>query len=190
MHLRRPLALTAGALVLSLGGLTSCGFDLMTDEPYTPGVGTNDRDGQVAVLSAVVVAAQPNEGTFVVTLSNTSASQAASLTGLAGTDLEVDEFEPVEIDPLGVVNLADEGGIQVSGDFDGGQVLPVTLTYESGDSTTVNVPVVTACGPYVGLDLTEDSEFIPYDCDFEAPPAGEHGGGEVDPAGGDSEESE
>jgi hypothetical protein len=189
MHLRRPLALTAGALVLSLGGLTSCGFDLMTDEPYTPGVGTNDRDGQVAVLSAVIVAAQPNEGTFVATFASTT-NDSATLNGISGGDLEVDEFEPVEIDPRGAVNLAEEGGIQVSGDFDAGQILPITLTYESGDTTSINVPVVTACGPYVGLDLTEDSEFIPYDCDFEAPPAGEHGADEVDPAGGEAEESE
>jgi len=61
MQLRRPLALITGALVLSVGGLTSCGFDLATDRPYTPGQGVNAREGQVKLLSAVVVAAQPNE---------------------------------------------------------------------------------------------------------------------------------
>jgi copper(I)-binding protein len=174
MQLRRPLALTTGALVLSLGGLTSCGFDLATDRPYTPGQGTNARDGLVDVLSAVVVAAQPNQGTLVVTLVNGSQDDVA-LAGVAGADLEVDEFEPIEVAPGEAVNLADDGGVLVSGDFDAGLVLPLTLTFADGSTTDLNVPVVTACDHYEGLDLTEDSEFIPYDCEFEAPPAGGEG---------------
>ena len=79
---------------------------------------------------------------------------------------------PVEIVPGEAVNLADEGGILVSGDFDAGLVLPLTLTFGDGSTTELNVPVVTACDHYEGLDLTQDSENIPYDCDFEAPPAG------------------
>lgn len=174
MHLRRPLGLMAGAVVLSLGGLTSCGFDLATDRPYTPGVGANARDGEVDVLSAVVVAAQPNQGTVVLTVVNGS-GEDASLAGVAGPDLEVEEFEPVELGPGDMVNLADEGGILVSGDFDAGQLLPMTFTFGDGATTEVNVPVVTACDEYLGLDLTEDSEFIPYDCDFEpTPPGGGH----------------
>lgn len=173
MQLRRPLALTTGALVLSLGGLTSCGFDLATDRPYTPGQGTNARDGQVDVLSAVVVAAQPNEGTFIATLVN-GAEDDVALSGLSGADLEVDEFDPVEVTPGEAVNLADEGGVLVSGDFDAGLVLPLTLTFADGSTTELNVPVVTACDHYEGLDLTEGSEFIPYDCEFE-PEAPGHG---------------
>ena len=84
MHLRRSLALTAGALVL----LTSCGFDLATDRPYNPGEGTNDKTGDVEVLSALIVAAQPNEGTVVVTLVN-STEDEQSLTAVAGADLEL-----------------------------------------------------------------------------------------------------
>ncbi|GAB3249089.1 copper chaperone PCu(A)C [Nocardioides dilutus] len=174
MQLRRPLALMTGALVLSLGGLTSCGFDLATDQPYTPGDGTNASDGGVDVLAAVVVAAQPNEGTLVLTLVNNSETDI-SLNGVAGAELEVDDFEPVEVAPGDAVNLAEEGGILVAGDFDAGQMLPLTLTYADGNTIGLNVPVVTACDHYEGLDLTEDSEFIPYDCEFEAPPAGGEG---------------
>ena len=174
MQLRRPLALMTGALVLSLGGLTSCGFDLATDQPYTPGEGTNARDGEVSVLSALVVAAQPNEGTLVLTLVNNS-EQDAALNGAAGQDLDVGEFEPIEVAPREMVNLANEGGIPVSGDFDAGQMLPLTLTFADGGTTELNVPVVTACDEHLGLDLTENSEFIPYDCDFEPPhPGGGH----------------
>lgn len=171
MQLRRPLALLTGALVLSLGALTSCGFDLATDRPYTPGDGANAEAAGVDVLAAVVVAAQPNQGTLVMTLVNGTEADVA-LNGVAGADLEVEEFEPVEVAPGEAVNLAEEGGILVSGDFDAGQVLPLSLTYADGNTIDLNVPVMTACGPYLGLDLTEDSEFIPYDCDFEATPPG------------------
>lgn len=167
MHLRRSLALTAGALVL----LTSCGFDLATDRPYTPGEGTNDQTGDVKVLSALIVAAQPNEGTVVVTLVNSTDDEHA-LTGLAGADLTIDEFEQVDVPPQAYVNLADEGGILVSGDFDAGQFLPLTFTFEDGATSSLDVPVVTACGPYEGLDLTEGSTNIPYDCEAEPEPVG------------------
>lgn len=174
MQLRRPLALITGALVLSLGGLTSCGFDLATDRPYTPGEGTNAREGQVKLLSAVVVAAQPNEGTFIVTLVNNSEADAA-LSGISGGDLDVADFEPIEVAPGEAVNLADDGGVSVTGDFDAGVLLPLTLTFDDGSTTELNVPVVPACDHYEGLDLTEGSENIPYDCDFEPPPAGGEG---------------
>jgi len=171
MHLRRPLALTAAALVLSLGGLTSCGFDLATDRPYQAGEGTNDQGGAVAVLSAVVVAAQPNEGTVVVTLVNNTLDDQA-LTSVAGPDLTVDDFDEIAVPPRGHTNLADEGGITVSGDFDAGNLIPLTFTFADGDTKTFDVPVVTACGDYLGLDATEDSENIPYDCEAEPEPVG------------------
>ena len=55
MQTRRSLRLAVGALVLALPLLGSCGFDKATDKVYTPAAGTNDRDGDVDVLSAVIV---------------------------------------------------------------------------------------------------------------------------------------
>jgi hypothetical protein len=169
MHLRRALALSAGALVL----LTSCGFDLATDVPYTPGEGTNDYTGDVDVLSAVVVAAQPNEGTVVVTLVN-GTQEEQTLSAVTSPDLEVGEFDAVDIAPRGFVNLADEGGIPVTGDFDAGNFLPLTFTFASGDTAALDVPVVTACGDYLDLDVTEGSTNIPYSCEVEHDTEGGH----------------
>ncbi|WP_372733901.1 hypothetical protein [Nocardioides sp.] len=172
MHLRRPLALCAGALALSLGVLTSCGFDLATDRPYTPGVGANNRDADVDVLAAVIVAAQPNEATFIATLVNNTETDA-SLTGVSG-GVDVAPFEPIEVASRDYVNLADGDGVLVTGDFDAGQVIELTLTMSTGEAVTLNVPVVRACEEYLGLDLTGKSTFIPYDCSAEPPAAGEH----------------
>jgi hypothetical protein len=157
MQPRRSLRLVAGALVLALPLLGSCGFDKATDKVYTPGVGTNDRDGDVDVLAAVVVAAQPGSGTFLATLSNDSADAAAELEEVAGAgvwqDLTFSGLDsPIEVVARGFVNLVDEDPITVSGDFEAGDFLQLALTFGSGETVTMNVPVVYACDEYEGLD--------------------------------------
>jgi hypothetical protein len=163
MQSRRSLRLVAGALVLALPLLGSCGFDKATEKIYTPAAGTNDRTGAVDVLSAVVVAAQPGSGTFIASLSNNESDKSYTLTGIAGagdwTDLKVDPADlSIEVPARGFVNLVNEDPITVSGDITPGQVAELTLTYDSGDSTTMQVPVVYACNYYEGLDRSVSSQ--------------------------------
>ena len=160
MQTRRSLRLVAGALVLALPLLGSCGFGKATDKVYTPAAGTNDRDGDVDVLSAVIVAAQPDSGTFVASLSNNSSKEDFELTGLAGSgewsDLTIDPSDlSIEIPARGFVNLVNEDPITVTGDFDAGQVAELTLTFDSGDTVTMDVPIVFACNTYEGLDPSQ-----------------------------------
>jgi hypothetical protein len=160
MQTRRSLRLVAGALVLALPLLGSCGFNKATDKVYTPAAGTNDRDGDVDVLSAVIVAAQPNSGTFVTSLSNNSPDEDAELTGVAGagewSDLGIDPSDlSIEIPARGFVNLLNEDPITVTGEFEAGQVAELTLTFASGDTVTLNVPIVFACDAYAGLDPSQ-----------------------------------
>jgi hypothetical protein len=157
MQPRRSLRLVAGALVLALPLLGSCGFDKATDKVYTPGAGTNDRAGDVDILSAVIVSAQPDSGTFIASLSNNEADEDYTLTGVSGagdwSDLTIDPSDlSIDIPARGFVNLADEDPITVSGDFTPGQVAELTLTFDSGDSETMDVPIVYACNYYEGLD--------------------------------------
>ncbi len=163
MQPRRRLRLVAGALVLALPLLSSCGFGKATDRVFTPAVGTNNRDGDVKILAAVVVAAQPGSGTFLASLSN-SGKKEAGLSGLAGAgewqDLTVAEVDPpIELAPRGFVNLLDAGGIPVSGNFEAGDFVELTLTFDNGDSVTMDVPVVYACDEYEGLDSSAGGEF-------------------------------
>jgi hypothetical protein len=157
MQPRRSLRLVAGALVLALPLLGSCGFGKATDRVYTPAAGTNDRDGVVKVLSAVIVAAQPDSGTFLASLSNSSTDTDYTLTGVAGngdwSDLKVEPSDlSIDVPARGFVNLVDEDPITVAGDFDPGRVAELTLTFDSGDTVTMDVPVVYACNAYAGLD--------------------------------------
>jgi hypothetical protein len=157
MQPRRSLRLVAGALVLALPLLGSCGFNKATDQVYTPGAGTDDRSQDVDVLSAVIVAAQANSGTFIASLSNNLTAKDAELTGVAGagdwSDLTVTPSDlSIQIPARGLVNLVNEDPITVRGDFTPGQNAALTLTFESGDSVTMPVPVVYACNYYEGLD--------------------------------------
>lgn len=162
MQPRRSLRLVAGALVLAVPLLGSCGFDKATDRVYTPAAGTNNRDGDVDVLSALIISAQPGSATFVASLSNNSSSKDFQLTSVKGSgkwsDLTVDPADvTVDIAPRGFVNLLDEDPITVTGDFTPGQVAELTISFDSGDAVTMDVPVVYACNDFAGLDVSEQS---------------------------------
>lgn len=158
MHLRRSLATTAAAVLLTSPLLSSCGFNLSTDRPYTPAAGAVDRSGSVDILSAVVVAAQPDAGTFIATLSNNDDREEATLesvSGAGGNAVVPGDFEPVTIAPRGFVNLAVAGGVKLTGSFGAGDVLPLTVTFGNGETVEIDAPVVRACQEYAGLDPAE-----------------------------------
>jgi hypothetical protein len=158
MHLRRTLTLATGALALC--ALTSCGFNYATDREYTPAVGVNNRDASVDVLGAVVVSSEEGSGTFIASFANNDTEEPASFEGLEGADttqLQVDEFTAVEIPAAGLVNLAEEGGIEVTGEFEAGNFIPVSVQFADGEQVEMEIPVVTNCGDYEGLDGPSDA---------------------------------
>ena len=158
MHLRRPApSLAAAVAVLALAApLSSCGFDSATDRVYTPGSATNNRDGAVKVLSAVVVSAQEGSGTVVASLANSDTEKAHSLTAVSGEGLEVKELEPVEVGPDALVDLAQEGtGITVTGELRSGDFVELTFDFDNGERATLDVPVVPDdSGYWEGLDVS------------------------------------
>jgi hypothetical protein len=170
MHLRRTIALATGAIALA--ALTSCGFDYATDRPYTPANGVNDRDGSVDVLNAVIVSTEEGSGTFVATFANnnpTEGNTVEALEAAGDSDVTAEEFETIEVPAGGMVNLAEEGGIPVTGDFAAGDFVEVSLTFGGSEIIDMDVHVVTNCGDFAGLDGPEDAE------QCEAPePAVEH----------------
>jgi hypothetical protein len=159
MQLRRParsLVVAATAVVALAAPLSSCGFDYATDRDYTPGSATNNRDGVVDVLSAVVVSAESGSGTVIASLSNNDEEEPQTLTAVSGEGLTAGEFEPIEIEPGGLVNLAEPpAGITVTGEFGTGDFVELTFDYESGERTTMDVPVVPDdSGYWEGLDVS------------------------------------
>lgn len=182
MHLRQSVRLlaAAGALVLATPVLASCGFDYATDRVYTPGSGVNDREADVDVLSAVVVSAQTKSGTFIASFANNDAEEPATVTSIAGSgddaDLKVDSFDPIEIAPQGLVNLATDGGIEITGDLAAGDTVSLTISFGDGSSVDMTMPVVAACGDYAGLDTSGTGQITAPSgtpCAVESPDAAE-----------------
>ncbi|SEC40083.1 hypothetical protein SAMN04489844_2227 [Nocardioides exalbidus] len=153
----RPLA-TAAAVIALAAPLSSCGFDYATERDYTPGSGSNNRDGIVDVLSAVVVSASEGSGTFVASLSNNDVDDEQTFTGVAGEDSTVQaaDFEPIAVAPGGLVNLADPAAdIVLTGDFAAGDFVPLSIDFGNGERITMNVPVVRDdTGYWEGMDAS------------------------------------
>lgn len=179
MQLRLTSRVLAGAAALALATtLSSCGFDYATDRNYTPGSSTNHRDADIDVLGAVVVSGQEGSGTFIATFANNITDEAGSVESLTATtipsgdeeaaDLEVAEFTPVEVPPHGMVNLADEGGIVLTGDVASGDFVTVTIGFGNGETAEVEVPVMPNCDEYAGLDESAESD-SEEQCTIEAP---------------------
>ena len=138
---RRRLA--ALAMVLAVPVLGACQYQ--TDQVYQPSVGVNDRDGTIDVLGAVVVSTSDGTGTFVASLVNNDLEKSDALTNVTAEDLQAQVTAPVEIKPESLVNLADMGAVSVTGEnVRPGKFARLTLEFESGQQTEVNVPVVAA----------------------------------------------
>jgi hypothetical protein len=170
MHLRRTLVLATCVLAVCAPVLTSCGFDYATDRIYTPAAGVNNRDASIDVLGAVIVSSEEGSGTFIASFANNSTEEPATVEALEGVDqsqLTAGEFAPVEVPPGGLVNLATEGGIEVNGDVAAGEFVPVALQFGSGERVQLDVPVVTNCGDFEGLD----GPASPEQCESEPAPA-------------------
>ena len=137
---RRRLAALALALVLpALGG---CKYQ--TDQVYQPAVGVNERQGDVDILGAVVVSGTAGSGIFVASLANKDADKPATLSAVTGPKgYTITVAKPVTVGPEALVNMSKLGAVQVNGpDVAAGGFVRLTLNFDTGQSTEVNVPIV------------------------------------------------
>jgi hypothetical protein len=152
---RHRIALSLGALILAVPGVASCGFNYATDRENTISNGTSDKSGTVDVLNAVIVSQDDGSGTFIATLSNNSATETIHMCSLdfgSNSTTQVAAFDPIEVKPHAVVNLANGQGIKVSGDFKAGDFLSLTVGFDNGESADMKVHVVVADDEYEGYD--------------------------------------
>jgi hypothetical protein len=167
---RRSVA--AATLLLAAPVLSSCGFEVQTNQPYTPAVGVNEKAAEVDVLNALIVVDSVSaafsesttlEGTVVATLVNGNEQESDALAEVTSDAGEV-TFEvggDTEVPAGGLLNLADEGGVTASGSgetMEPGLFVPVTFSFERSESVSIQVPVVEAGmdGPYSDVPLPGD----------------------------------
>ena len=156
-HLR-PTAI-AGlllALVPAAATLSSCGFDYPTDRVNTIAAGANNRDHSVDALGIRVLATAQGEGRLIGALSNND-DDDASLDTVTSPDgvATAAEFEPVEVVGRGTVNLANLAPIDLTGEFTAGDVITLDLTFSTGDTASLDVPVVKNCFQYTQVPTPE-----------------------------------
>jgi len=158
---RRSSATALVAMLLPLAAaLTSCGFDYPTDRVNTIAAGVNNREGVVEVLGARVVAYADGQGRLIGSLvySDNKADGPAVLQEVAGDLVQVTVPEgDIAIDPNAHVNLAtdDVAAIRVTGDFAAGDVLTLHYTFSTGESESLDVPVVKPCRQYAEITSPE-----------------------------------
>jgi hypothetical protein len=158
VKLRRSLAIGTVSLAAT-AALTACGFNYPTDRINNITSSANYRDGTVNVLNIVVVSKQDNAGTFIATFVNNDQTKAISLESMKGDGTAVAQVDatsfPISIPANGLVSLAAQGGIPVTGTFHAGGYVTLTLTFDDGESAAIDVPVVVDTGQWAGLDLSK-----------------------------------
>jgi hypothetical protein len=147
---KRALAV-AGLVAVAAPIFSSCGFDYATDRPNVIADGGYHITGDVHVLAARIVAPAKGSGTFVATISVDPHAPSTTLTGITGDGITAGQFSPIAIQSNGIVNLFTDGGIAVTGDFEAGDNVPVTLTFDNGDSIKVGAVVVKQCYEYADV---------------------------------------
>ncbi|HLN78438.1 MAG TPA: hypothetical protein VK204_15435 [Nocardioidaceae bacterium] len=154
--LRRSIAVAA--LVLA-PVLSSCGLHQPTDRVYNPGVGVNERSGQVDVLGAVVVSGKDGSGTLSAAVVNNNQQQGDALTQVAGSGQDADVTatvsSPIQIKPGSSVQLTDESTpIAVKGkSIKTGAFVTLTFSFQNAESVSLDVPVVANRGDYADVPL-------------------------------------
>ncbi len=143
----RSLAIAAGALLLSTT-LSSCGFDAATNRVNTISSGINDQSGEVDVLGAVIISGAPDTGVLVGSLANADPEQTVSLTRVSGAVTSAGTLDPVEIGPRDLVSLFQTGGVPLSGVFELGDFVGIELTFDNGQTSSLEIPVVRPCYEY------------------------------------------
>lgn len=158
MNLRRSLALGAAGLAAT-ATLTACGFNYPSDRINNPVSGVDYRDGTVDILNAVVVAQQPDSGTFVATFVNNSPTTTIGLQSADGDNTAISSVDApsFSLQPNSLLNLAQKKGIPVSGTFALGQFVPISFTFDDGETADLQVPVVADDGQWAGLYVAPPS---------------------------------
>ncbi|KRA38512.1 hypothetical protein ASD81_07775 [Nocardioides sp. Root614] len=188
MHHLRPTAI-AGlllALVPAAMTLSSCGFDYPTDRINTIAAGENNREASVDALGIRLLATATGEGRLIGSLSNNLDEDADLDTVTSPEGKATAKFKAVEVPGRGAVNLAADVVIPVTGDFTAGDVITLELGFSTGETVSLNVPVVKNCYQYTQIP-TEAAES---DSEESEPAEDEAGDGEAADAAAEEEHAD
>jgi copper(I)-binding protein len=158
----RGVAVVAALACVALSG---CGadFNAQTNQQYQAGVGTDNRDNQVYVLGALVVARDSGEGTLVGTLINqvktTDALVSVTSEDADGQPITATSIpQPITLTNQKAVKLQTGGTVHLSGPgVVLGDVISVTFSFQQAAPIKLDVPVVAYSDIYSGIPVATPS---------------------------------
>jgi copper(I)-binding protein len=161
---RRRLPGCVAALAATLVAGCSASFDAQTNQVYQPAIGSNNRDGDVYVLDALVVTDGTGLGTISAGLVNEAARDDALVAVRAdspagnrvhGTLLSY----RVRLPSLRLVQLSDAGDVILSGanPLNVGGSITVTFTFRAAEPVTLDLPIVMNTGDFAHVPVPTPS---------------------------------
>lgn len=147
MTTRRRLIATG--IALAALGLTGCGMDVQTLQPYTPADGINVDVAGIKVRGALIVAGASGPGLLSVGI---IAQNADALTGVSGAALSPDgksEYPLAVTVPASIplpaatlVPITDKGIVVTSPALKAGLLANIVLSFQSGQKVAMTIPVI------------------------------------------------
>jgi copper(I)-binding protein len=163
-RLRRSLAGCIAALATALVAGCSASFDAQTNQIYQPAVGSNNRDGDVYVLNALVVTDGTGLGTISAGLVNEvtrdDALVAVSPDSSAGKRVQgMILTHRVRLPSLQLVQLSDAGHVILSAarPLNVGGWITVTFTFRNAAPVTLDLPIVMNTGDFARVPVPTPS---------------------------------
>ena len=161
---RRGLAACIAALATALTPGCSTNFDAQTNQIYQPGVGSNNRDGDVYVLDALVVTDGTGLGTISAGLVDELA-KADALIGVSATSPAGNQVRGmilthrVRLPGLKLVQLSDAGNVILSAvkPLNVGGTINVTFTFQNAGPVTLDLPIVLNTGDFARVPVPTPS---------------------------------
>jgi hypothetical protein len=144
----------AAAVLLSLGlvlAATGCGFQVQTNNPYTPADGVNFDVGSVKIRNLTIVSKTKGEGFFAGSLISPDPDELVSITGTAtkpdgteGPQFTADISTPVTVNNNKWVILTDRPSLITvkSPELEQGLTAKLLLTFRTAGEVTTFATVV------------------------------------------------
>lgn len=153
VRLRRLSAVAAAATaVLALSGCSPIGENAQTNKQYDAGVGFNVRGPHVQVLNSLFVDNGDKTATYSASLLNRDATshllKGVEVVASDGSAIASTLTAPHELATDLPFRPGTNGDIILTGPFNTGGVVKITLTFDNAAPVTVDAPVVTRTSIY------------------------------------------